>query len=137
MKYKAVASHHGSARSRMLRQLVSKFNVSIPSVAPLVKDVLEPLRGDPNWQTTGDEVFFHVHLCRTSLSQEYIDHAVSSMKSADAWSGLAEWIGPWRPLRLLYPEEIKNKHSRKEKSRLRLLMAAATTPRYQWYLNNA
>ena len=32
---------------------------------------------------------------------------------------------------------MKNKHSRKEKSRLRLLMAAATFPTYQWYLKNA
>ena len=31
MKYEAVASHHGSAGSRMLRGLVSKFNVSFPS----------------------------------------------------------------------------------------------------------
>ena len=31
---------------------------------------------------------------------------------------------------------MKNKHSRKGKSRLRLLMAAATFSRYQWYLNN-
>ena len=59
MKYEAV-------------RLVSKFNVSIPSEAPspLVKDVLEPVRGDPNWQSTGDEVFFHDHLRRASLPQE-------------------------------------------------------------------
>ena len=37
----------------------------------------------------------------------------------------------------LCPEEMINKHSHKEKSRLRLWMAAATIPRYQWYLNNA
>ena len=32
---------------------------------------------------------------------------------------------------------MKNKHSRKGKSWLRLLMAAATFQRYQWYSNNA
>ena len=37
----------------------------------------------------------------------------------------------------LYPEEVKNKHSWKEKSRLRLLIAAATFQRYQRYLNSA
>ena len=46
MKYEAVASHHGSAGSRMLRRLVSKFNVC-PDV-----DALEPFRGEPNRQLT-------------------------------------------------------------------------------------
>ena len=32
---------------------------------------------------------------------------------------------------------MRNKHSRKGKSRLRLLMAAATFSRFAWYLNNA
>ena len=58
MKYEAVASHHGSAGSRMLRRFVSKFNVSFPSeVCPDV-DALEPFRGERNLQFTGDEVLF-------------------------------------------------------------------------------
>ena len=59
------------------------------------------------------------------------------MKSAEVQSGLAEWIRALAGVATLYPEEMKNKHSRKEKSRLRLLMAAVTFQRYQWYLNNA
>ena len=41
MKYEAVASHHGSAGSRMIRRLVSKFNVSFPSEVYLDVDALE------------------------------------------------------------------------------------------------
>ena len=37
----------------------------------------------------------------------------------------------------LYTEEMKNKHSQKGRSRLRLLMAAAMFSRYQWYLLSA
>ena len=85
MKYEAVASHHVS-----LRRLVSKFNVSFPSeVCPDV-DALEPFRGERNRQFTGDEVLFNDHLCRVSLPWEQID-AVTSTKSAEVWSGLAEW----------------------------------------------
>ena len=44
MEYDSVASHHGSAGFRMLRRLVSKFNVSFPSeVCPEV-DALQPSR---------------------------------------------------------------------------------------------
>ena len=67
MKYEAVASYHGSVGSRMLRRLVSKFNVSFPSeVCPDV-DALEPFRSERNRQFTGDEVLFNDHLCRASL----------------------------------------------------------------------
>ena len=59
------------------------------------------------------------------------------MKSAEVWSGLAEWIPALAAVATSYPEEMKNKHSRKGKSKLLLLMAAATFQRYQWYLNNA
>ena len=107
MKYEAVASHHGSAGSRMLRRLVSKFNVSFPSeVCPDV-DALEPFRGERNRQFTGDEVFFYDHLCHASLLQEHIDAAVTSMKSAEVWSGLAEWIRALAAVATLYPEEMK------------------------------
>ena len=82
-------------------------------------------------------MFFHDRLCRASLPQEHIDAAVTSMKSTEVWSGLAEWIQVLEAVATLYSEEMKNKHSRKGKSRLRLLMAAATFQRYQWYLNNA
>ena len=65
-------------------------------------------------------------------AREHIDAAVTNMKSAEVWSGLAEWIWALAAVATLYPEEMKNKHSRKGKSRLRLLMAAATFQRYQW-----
>ena len=95
MKYEAVTSHHGSAGSRMLRRLVSKFNVSFPSEVFLDVEMFEPFRGERNRQFTGDEVFFYDHLCRASLPREHMDAAVTSMKSAEVSSGLAEWIrGP-------------------------------------------
>ena len=50
--------------------------------------------------------------------------------------GLPSGSGPGG-VATLYPEEMKNKHSRKGKSRLRLLMAAAKIERYRWYLNSA
>ena len=80
---------------------------------------------------------FNDHLCRASLPREHMDAAVTSMKSAEVWSGLAERIRALAGVATLYPEGMKNKHSGKGKSRLRLLMAAATFQRYQWYLNNA
>ena len=122
MKYEAVASHHGSAGSRVLRRLV-KFNVSFPWGG----DAPEPFRGERNRQVMGDEGV----LLRPSVPR------VTSMKSAEVWSGLANWIKALATVATLYPEEMKNKHSWKGKSRLRLLMAAAKFPRYQRYLNNA
>ena len=113
MKYEAVASHHGSAGSMMLRRLVSKFNVCFPwEVCPDV-DALEPFRGERNWQFTSDEVFFHDCLCHASLLREHTDAAVTSMKSAVVWSGLAEWIWALAAVATLYRVEMKNKHSRK------------------------
>ena len=104
MKHEAVASHHGSAGSRMLRRLVSKFNVSFPSeVCPDV-DALEPFRGERNRQFTGDEVLYNDHLCRASLPREHIDAAVTSTKSAEVWSGLAERIWALAASRLCTPK---------------------------------
>ena len=126
MKYEAVASHHVS-----LRRLVSKFNVSFPSeVCPDV-DALEPFRGERNLQITGDKVLINDHLCRASLPREQTDAAVTSMKSTEVWSGLVEWIRALAAVATLYPEEMKNKHFWKGKSRLRLWTAAATFQRYQ------
>ena len=67
-------------------------------------------------------------------AQKHVDAAVTSTNGTEAWSGLAEWI---RALAALYTEGMKHKHSRKGKSRLRLLVAAATFQRYRWYLNSA
>ena len=79
-------------------------------------DGLEPFRGERNRQFTGDEVFFHDHLCRASLPREHIDAAVTSMKSAEGWSGLAEWIRALAAVATLFAGEIKNKHSRRLRS---------------------
>ena len=100
-------------------------------------DALEPFRGERNQQFTSDKVFFNDHVCRASLPREHMDAAVTSMKSAEVWSGLAEWIRALAAVATLYPEETKNKHLKKGKPRLRLLMAAATFQRYQQYSNNA
>ena len=52
MKYEAVSSHRGSADPRMLRRLVSKYNVPFPSeVCPDV-DGLETFQGERNQQFT-------------------------------------------------------------------------------------
>ena len=97
MKYEAVDSHYGSAGSRMLRGLVSRFNVSFPSKVGPDEDALERFRGERNRQFTGDEVFFYD----------------PSMKSAEVWSGLAEWIRALDAVATLNPEEMKNNPSRK------------------------
>ena len=115
---------------------VRKFNVYFNLVCPDV-DALEPFRGERNRQFTSVKEFFHDRLYRASLSREQIDATVTSMKSAEVWSGLAKWIWALAAVATLYSEEMKNKHSKKGKSRLRLLVAAATFQRYQWYLNNA
>ena len=75
--------------------------------------------------------------CHASLVGEHTDAAVVTMKSAEVWSGLAEWIRALPAVATLYPEEVKNKRSRKCKSGLRLLVATATFSKHQWYLNNA
>ena len=46
VKYDSAASHHGSAGSRMLRRLVSKFTMSFPSEVCPDEDALEPFRGE-------------------------------------------------------------------------------------------
>ena len=52
MKYEAVAPHHRSAGSLMLRRIVSKFNVPLPPETPA--DVLEPFRGDQTRAPAGN-----------------------------------------------------------------------------------
>ena len=75
------------------------FNLVCPDV-----DALEPFRGERNRQFTGDEVFFYDRLCRVSLPREHMDAAVTSMKSAEVWSGLAEWIRASAAVATLYPK---------------------------------
>ena len=96
MEYEAVASNHGSAGSR-LRRRGSKFDVSFPSEVWPDVDALEPFRGERNRQFTGDEAFFYDHLYR--LPREHTVAAVTSTKSAEVWSGLAEWIRLCTPKR--------------------------------------
>ena len=93
---------------------VRKFNVYFNLVCPDV-DALEPFGGERNRHLTGDEVFFYDHLCRASLPREHIDAAVTSTKSAQVWSGLAEWIRALEAVATLFPEGMKHKHSRKGK----------------------
>ena len=87
--------------------------------------------------TGSSRVTIYDRLCRASLPQEHTDAAVTSTKSAEVWSGLAEWIWALSAVATLYTEEMKHKHSGKGKSRLQFLMAAATFQRYRWYWNNA
>ena len=106
--------------------------VVVDNASPALHAVLwwlfPSLRGERNRQFTGEEVLFNDHLSVSRVTAPGTeDAAVTSTKSAEVWSGLAT----------LYPEEMKNKHSQKGKSRLRLLMAAAKIQKYQWYLNNA
>ena len=69
-------------------------------------------------------------------AREHIDAAVTSMKSAEVWSGLAEWIRALAAVATLHPEGMKNKHSQKEMFKLRLLMVVVTFQGQQWCLNN-
>ena len=66
-----------------------------------------------------------------------MNEGIASTKSTEARNKFASWIGSLATVSTLFPAELRNKHSRKGKSRLRILMAAATFARFQWYLNNA
>ena len=61
-----------------------------------------PFEANGNRQFTGDEVSFYGHL------REHVDAAVASMKSAEVWSGLAEWIPALAGVATLHPEQIKH-----------------------------
>ena len=65
--------------------------------------------------------------------REHIDAAIAVMESVEVWSGLAEWVRALAAVGTLYPAEMRNKHSRKGKSGLRLLMAACVL-RFEEYL---
>ena len=52
-------------------------------------------------------------------------HGCRSHQHEELWSWLAEWIRALAGVATLYSQEMKNKHSGKEKSRLQFLMAAA------------
>ena len=84
-----------------------------------------------------EELYYYEHPCNCSLPRDDVDHATASVKSAEAWTNFAPWIRSLATVSTLYPGELKNRYSRKGKSRLRILMAAATFGRFQWYLNNA
>ena len=89
----------------MLRRLVSKFNVSFPSeVCPDV-DALEPFRGERNQQFTGDEGV----LPRPSVSLVTAPgaHRCPSHQHEDR-----RGIQDLAAVATLFPEEMKNKHSR-------------------------
>ena len=102
-------------------------------------DGLEPFRGERNRQFTRDEAFFYDHLCRASLPWEHTGAAVTSMKGAEVWSILAEWIRALAAVATLYPEQMKKQAfpGRGSPGCGCWLMAAATFQRYQWYLNHA
>ena len=76
------------------------------------------------------------HPCRASLPWEHVDAAVTSMKSAEVGACRVDPDHGGCPDTVPRRNE-KNKHSPKGKSRLRLMRAAATFQRYQWYLDNA
>ena len=52
-------------------------------------------------------MFLCDHLCRASLPWEHIDATVTSTKSAEVWSWLAEWIRALAAVATLYPEGMK------------------------------
>ena len=108
MEHEAVASHHGTACS---------VGQQVQRVLPFRRSAqtrLNPSRRTDR-QFTG---------CRASLPREHVDAAATSMPSG---------FGPWRLSRLCTPKREKQALP-EGKSRLRLLMAAATFQRYQWYL---
>ena len=135
MKYESVASNRKSPGSQMLRRLVSKFNVELPEGLP--DHLYEPFKGDVQHVMDEREVYLNDHLRMTSLPREEMKQAIADMKSSKAWVDLASWIRALAAVATSFPHELVNKNSRKGKSRLRILMAAATFQRFQWYLNNA
>ena len=52
--------------------------------------------------------------------------AIADMRSARAWTDLAYWIRSLAAVATMFPDELANKNTRKGKSRLTILMAAAT-----------
>ena len=135
IKYESVASNRKSPGSQMLRRLVSKFNVELPVDAP--SDLFIPFNCDIKRHMDDKELYFYKHLCEYSLPREELDLAIADMKSARAWTDLASWIRSLAALATMFPDEVANKNTRKGKSRLRILMAAATPDRFEWYMNNA
>ena len=95
-------------------------------------DLCTPFNGDVTRRTSGSS------LCTpTSVSRHFRDLAVADMLSARAWIDLAGWIRALAAVVTMFPNEVKNKSSRKGKSRLRILMVAAMFGRFEWYMNNA
>ena len=135
VKYGTVASNRESPGSQMLRRLVSKFNVELLQGHP--PDLRMPFNGDVTRQMDEREQSFHTHLCMPSLPRGEVDLAIADVRSARAWTDLACWIRALAAVATMFPNELKNKNSRKGKSRLRILMAAATFGRFEWYMNNA
>ena len=119
----------------MLRRLVSKFNVEL-SVGP-PSDLYIPFNGDITRQMDDKALYFYTHLCEQSLPREEMDLAIADMRSARAWTDLAYWIRSLAAVATMFPDELTNKNTRKGKSRLRILMAAATIVRFKLYMNNA
>ena len=124
-----------SPGSLMQRKLISKFNVAVPLDSQT--DLCIPYDGKLTREMDEEELYHYEHLCNCSLPRDDVDHAIASRKSAEAWTNFAPWIRSLAAVSTCYPGEMKNWHSRKGKSRLRILMAAATFGRFQWYLNNA
>ena len=81
--------------------------------------------------------YFYTHLCEQSIPREEMELAIADMRSARAWTDLAYWIRSLAAVATMFPGQFTNKNTRKGKSRLRILMAAATFVRFEWYMNNA
>ena len=119
----------------MLRRLVSKFNVELPQSSP--PTCARPVNGDVTRQMDEWEQSLYTHLCKSSLLRVEMFLAVAHMRSARAWTDLAGWIRALAAVATMFPNELKNKNSREGKSRLRILKAAASFGRFEWYMNNA
>ena len=75
------------------------------------------------WLTEACHQHWNQHIPHTKPS-------CPSMNSAEAWSGFAEWIRALTAVATLHPEEMKNKHSRKGKSRLSPRQSAMHRSKY-------
>ena len=135
IKYESVASNRKSPGSQMLRRLVSKFNVELPVDAP--SDLFIPFNCDITRHMDDKEPYFYKHLCEYSRPREELAMAIADMKSARAWTDLAYWIRSLAAVATMFPDEVASKNTWKGKSKLRILMAAATPDRFEWYMNNA
>ena len=110
----------------MLRLFLGKFN--IPLSHGVVREMSVPCTGTSSHTEGTTEA-----MCRDHLD---IDLAWKDMEVREPWNRHADRLGDLASVAGQNPGEMQSEHSSKGKSRPRILVAAASWDRYQWYDNN-